>query len=351
MAVVIAGLLLWFERNEPLKIADGFVLGLIILSGTINWVIEVIYLRDIFESRFNTIFKFYYQTWLLYGLAAAYASWRVITLLWRLAPETQIEEGEKPAKPATAPYQPAPRPVISQLRLQAAGSNIVFSAGSSFSSGNITPEDLEEFSRREERRFPRWRWFWGLALMALVLGGMAYPLLGPYEKSGKFANREGLDGEAWVQQNYTADYNAIKWLREQAAAEPDFEGVVLEAEGGDWINYSRVATFSGFPTVLGWYYHEAQWRGGDPKALAEVRQRYADINTIYNTTDIEEARRLLAKYKVKYVFVGQIETNAASASLYSSSFKDYKPEGLAKFARFMQPVYQKDGVTIYKFQQ
>jgi len=48
---------------------------LIILFGVILIVIpEFIYLRDLFGWRMNTIFKFYFQSWLLLSIAAAYAT-------------------------------------------------------------------------------------------------------------------------------------------------------------------------------------------------------------------------------------------------------------------------------------
>jgi uncharacterized membrane protein len=59
------------------------LLGLILALGP-----EFFYLRDLFGWRINTIFKFYYQVWLLWGVAAAYGSvvllqdlrhkWRII---------------------------------------------------------------------------------------------------------------------------------------------------------------------------------------------------------------------------------------------------------------------------------
>lgn len=42
---------------------------------------EFVYLRDQFGTRMNTIFKFYFQTWMLWGLAAAFASTLVLTEL------------------------------------------------------------------------------------------------------------------------------------------------------------------------------------------------------------------------------------------------------------------------------
>jgi YYY domain-containing protein len=44
--------------------------------------VEVIYLRDVFGSRMNTVFKFQYQAWLLFGVASAAA----LGVIWRARP-------------------------------------------------------------------------------------------------------------------------------------------------------------------------------------------------------------------------------------------------------------------------
>ncbi len=51
-----------------------FIAGLTALGVALVLAAEVVYLRDVFESRMNTIFKFYYSAWLLLGLAAAVAA-------------------------------------------------------------------------------------------------------------------------------------------------------------------------------------------------------------------------------------------------------------------------------------
>ncbi len=55
-----------------------FVVILVLVGAGLTLVPEFIYLRDQFGWRMNTIFKFYYQTWILWGLAAAYSS----AVLW-----------------------------------------------------------------------------------------------------------------------------------------------------------------------------------------------------------------------------------------------------------------------------
>ncbi len=55
-----------------------FVLVLILLGAGLILVPEFVYLRDQFGWRMNTIFKFYYQAWILWGIAAAYS----FAVLW-----------------------------------------------------------------------------------------------------------------------------------------------------------------------------------------------------------------------------------------------------------------------------
>ena len=50
-----------------------FIFLLIVLGGLLVLAPEFVFLRDQFSSRLNTIFKFYYQAWLLWSLAAAFA--------------------------------------------------------------------------------------------------------------------------------------------------------------------------------------------------------------------------------------------------------------------------------------
>jgi uncharacterized membrane protein len=67
------------DLDDPaLGSPNGFVLLLVFVGIGLTLVPEFVYLRDQFGGRMNTIFKFYYQTWILWGLAAAFAT----ALLW-----------------------------------------------------------------------------------------------------------------------------------------------------------------------------------------------------------------------------------------------------------------------------
>ena len=228
--------------------------------------------------------------------------------------------------------------------------------------------------------------------MSLLLSGLVYPLFGPYEKTGHYAKRIGLDGSVWLRegsatgQAMPADYEAIQWLQHQIAADPNFIAPILEAPGWDWHDYARISTFSGLPTLLGWRGHEEQWRGGkaDPnKNSFECWQVVKDngltddfarvglvapgrpvlqrdepgcrqqlMETMYRTTDPDLAQRLLKATGVRYVYVGMVETGASDArdrDRLGDPTRLYLPDALAKFSRFMRIIYQKDDVTIYSF--
>lgn len=53
--------------------ANFFVLLLIVIGLILTVFPEFFYLRDVFGNRMNTIFKFYFQVWIVWGIAAAYA--------------------------------------------------------------------------------------------------------------------------------------------------------------------------------------------------------------------------------------------------------------------------------------
>ena len=59
--------------------ANTFMLFIVLIGIGLSGFPEFFYLRDDFGTRMNTIFKFYFQTWMFWGIAAAYAT----VVLWR----------------------------------------------------------------------------------------------------------------------------------------------------------------------------------------------------------------------------------------------------------------------------
>jgi YYY domain-containing protein len=71
-------------ENPKSPTANQFVLLLLTLGAILVIAPEFVYLRDQFGYRINTIFKFYYQAWMLWSLAAAYATAYLIQNLPRM---------------------------------------------------------------------------------------------------------------------------------------------------------------------------------------------------------------------------------------------------------------------------
>jgi uncharacterized membrane protein len=61
-------------ENQKTKSQNQFVLLILALGTILVLVPEFVYLRDQFGYRINTIFKFYYQAWMLWSLAAAFGT-------------------------------------------------------------------------------------------------------------------------------------------------------------------------------------------------------------------------------------------------------------------------------------
>ena len=81
LAVLIPALAFLFANHRPVDEASAepgsnkparFILLLIALAAILVLVPDFVYLRDQFGYRINTVFKFYYQAWMLWSLAAAF---------------------------------------------------------------------------------------------------------------------------------------------------------------------------------------------------------------------------------------------------------------------------------------
>jgi YYY domain-containing protein len=76
-ALVVSALALW-RSIEQRDEASGLHVPVLAATTTALLLIfgaEFFYVTDVFESRLNTVFKFYYQAWLLLGVAGAVGAW------------------------------------------------------------------------------------------------------------------------------------------------------------------------------------------------------------------------------------------------------------------------------------
>ncbi|HUS14211.1 MAG TPA: DUF2298 domain-containing protein [Chloroflexia bacterium] len=298
-----SGYLIWARvpvaraRSEEL-----FVLLLIAVGAVITFGTEVFFLQDVFHSRLNTLFKFYYQVWVLWGLAGASAAWWLVT--WAAG---RVAGGGRPAG--------APGRALGGA--------------------------------------------WGAGFVGLVGLAMIYPALAPavrengvvwmpgVQVSNPEAHRlRGLDGMQYLGETAPGDLAAIRWLRTNVHGGAGVAEAAFNYEYNMQGLHGRVSAFTGLPTIIAWPGHEAQWRGGQPAIAAEFGPRQEDQDTLYGTMDPAQARAILQRYGIRYVFVGTIEQGTQGRS--DPGPWKYSPAALDKFAGFMQPVFEADGTTVYR---
>ena len=263
LLVSIYSLVLHAESGRSPAIV--FVLAIVSLALLLVMGPEFLRVDDLFHNRMNTIFKLYYQAWILLAIASAFGLYFLNS--------TEPTAG-------------------SVLRWATRG--------------------------------------WWVILGGLFLASLYYPVEAAATKSGN-DGRSTLDGLAYVSRSSPGEYAAIQWLKDNAE---EGEGIV-EAVGSSWSTYGRVSSSTGLATVLGWPWHEHQWRG----SRQPFEGREEDVRAIYTTPDAQQALALLERYDVQYVVVGPRERSS------------YGLNGLAKFNAVGDPVFEGDGVTIYRVRE
>jgi len=141
--------------------------------------------------------------------------------------------------------------------------------------------------------------FVAVAFALLFTSLLIYPFMAVNSYYGDLKNFQGLSGETWVNKFYPDSYKAILWLRENAVGQP----VILEAPGNSYTDSNLISSYTGLPTIQGWFVHEWLWRGSP----ALPQERVDDATIIYQTTNASQASVLLKKYNVSYVLIGSFE--------------------------------------------
>ncbi|HET9493127.1 MAG TPA: DUF2298 domain-containing protein [Chloroflexia bacterium] len=208
-------------------------------------------------SRMNTVFKFYLQVWVLFGLAGAAAA----SLVW---------------------------------------------------------ERIGGVPRGWRRA---WRWgFVGLFAAVLLYPLIATPVrVGDrfanspgqtldgtaYMNTAAIANGEAQIELAW-------DKDAIEWMERNVEGSPVIAEINTYPILYGWGN--RYANYTGLPSIVGWDWHQRQQRGvvsGDM-----VTRRIEAVKELYDTTSAREAHDILRRYGAAYVVVGPLErANAEPAGI------------------------------------
>ncbi len=252
---------------------------------------EIVFIKDHFSGgslyRMNTVFKFHYQAWILLSLASGF--W----LKWIM-----------------------------------------------------------------ENAWPQWtvlgKSVWGFTIGLALLGAALYPVLAfTARMNGSSVDNVTMDGAVYYERTFPADFQVAQWIKinvKPTVKQGNLSGVkvpiILECPG---LSYHQdtdtVATLTGFPTVLGWDFHEAQWRGSWDQAVIRgqnsddtIQRRQGDVETIYTSMDLAKTKDLLTKYNIDYIYVGDAERQKYSANTGAFS----------KFAQLGSLVYAVGNSMLYK---
>lgn len=221
------------------------LLGLLVFAALALVVgVEIFYLKDIFHVsnpnffRTNTVFKFYYHAWIIWGIAASWMGYLLV-------------KGFLNTKQTNRKY------ILFTL---------LFVIG------------------------------------VFYVGSIAY-----IEKAVKDfypeikIEKTTLDGYNYIKEDNTkvGDYHSITWINENITGQPVF----AEAVGDAYTYYARISANTGVITPMGWPTHEWQWRGDSDTPFA--RQR--DIESLYTASEVSQAREVIQKYKIEYIYIGGLE--------------------------------------------
>lgn len=275
------------------KLKDGtwFILWLTLVALAVSFGVELIYIKDHLDggsaARMNTVFKFGYQIWTLLALASAAA--------------------------------------LAYLGAWLDRRNIAWTIASTMLLGVLVAmASLFPIFGSINRLSFRFEHYPGL-----TLDGLKFMETAEFDVSPSDLGL--VDNGVPVHIALRGDAAAIKWINE------NIEGTPIIAQSDLWFYRAygtRIAANTGFPTIVSPLHASEQH---DPQAVGE-RSRH--LTTLFATTSSEQALQILSKYRVGYVYVGQIERAA------------YGEAGANKFEQmvgsYLSLEYSADGVQIYK---
>jgi uncharacterized membrane protein len=244
-------------------------------------------------GRFNTVFKFGIQSWILLGISAAAGFGWLMTEIrrWLL--------GWRIFWSVTA-------------TLLATGAALVLLVGGA-----------DKIRDRMTPNTPH------------TLDSMAYMDYATYADYG-------------VTMDLSQDYRAIRWMQDNVQGTP----VVVEAApaGRQYYWMGRYSIYTGLINVVGWEWHEVQQRVLDSAA---VIARGKEVDAFYATTDLTAVREFLSKYNVRYIIVGQLErAKYAPGAPPPGPVPAGSPNGLLKFEAnnniLWHEVYRDGQTVIYE---
>jgi YYY domain-containing protein len=211
----------------------------------------------------------------------------------------------------------------------------------------VSLSDLAEHTIRWSVR--RQRLWWGVFTVLFCLAALYPPLATKAKISDRFdvALGPGLDGMAYMTEavyhdegplELKWDYAAINWLLDNVQGSPVIAEGNTERRGlYRW--GSRVSIYTGLPTIIGWGWHQRQQRSAMPGEWIE--RRINDVERLYSDPDPEVGLRILRKYDVEYVYLGELERSYYPGSGLDK-FEELRERGVLAVS------YESERVKIYK---
>ncbi|MFN8534409.1 MAG: DUF2298 domain-containing protein [Dehalococcoidia bacterium] len=250
--VLLAILTVWATwRFGPAgsRAASGYLVLLVSTGLLIGAAVDLVTIAGD-PTRTNTVFKFYFQAWVLLSVGAAQATVRLVS------------------------QRTGVRKALTRLWLGAGGLLL----------GATLLWTLMAIPARVAQR---------LTLLPPTLDGMAYLRSAVYQDE-----RGPID--------LSADLAAIDWLREHGGLRPILEGRTPVARWG-----GRFSVHTGMPAVLGWDFHQREQRRAQ---VWQVDERAQDVDRFYASGDPSIMREVLRRYQPAYVALGELEERFYPAS-------------------------------------
>jgi len=169
---------------------------------------------------------------------------------------------------------------------------------------------------------------WGVVLGLGALGALYLPIGMAVTVGNTAGGVYTLDGAAFLNERASGEFAGIEWLKHNASA----NDAIVEAVGGDYTEYGRVASFTGLPSVLNWTGHELQWRGSSEL----MDGRAEDVASVYQSEDATLVGSVLDRYDVRYVVFGSRERTK------------YQVQSLDHLTPMLNSVFSQEDFTIYE---
>ena len=190
------------------------------------------------------------------------------------------------------------------------------------------------------------------AALFLVMGGMGkiqdrMASAAPHTLDSMTYLKYATYNERGTDLDLSADYRAILWMQDNVKGSP----VIAEAPSAgiqyEWLN--RFSIYTGLPDVVGWEWHQEQQR---LMFTDTVRERGLEEDAFYVKMDLQAALDFIHKYNVRYIIVGQLERAKYMLGGFSNLVPAGGVDGLVKFelynGKYWHSVYRDGNTVIYQ---